>query len=112
MIANIAAAPNRRPRFLLSASFPFDYFFCAPHASPAAVGEPRGSALGCGTALRGSSAPGCPFQAIACASEGYVGTRPQWTSSVPAAIRFAVLTWTRLPPDSDGCALRRLRWNL
>jgi hypothetical protein len=36
---NKAPAPNRRPRFPFAALFPFGYPFCAPPASPAAVGE-------------------------------------------------------------------------
>jgi hypothetical protein len=38
---NKAAPPNRRPRFAFAALLPFNYCFCAPPASPAAVGEAR-----------------------------------------------------------------------
>ena len=41
---NKAAPPNRRPRFALAALCKFDYSFCAPPSSPAAVGEPQRSA--------------------------------------------------------------------
>jgi hypothetical protein len=41
---NFAPAPNRRPRFPLGSSAWFDYLFCAPPVSPAAVGETRRSA--------------------------------------------------------------------
>lgn len=37
--ANKAPAPNRLPRFPLGSLGRFDYPFCAPPASPAAVGE-------------------------------------------------------------------------
>jgi len=38
---NQAPVPNRRPRFPLTASVPHEYWFCAPPASPTAVGEVR-----------------------------------------------------------------------
>ena len=41
---NKAPAPNRRPRFPLGARLPFGFPFCAPRASPAAVGEAQRSA--------------------------------------------------------------------
>jgi len=37
--AEHAPAPNRRPRFPLGGLARFVYSFCAPSASPAAVGE-------------------------------------------------------------------------
>lgn len=42
---NKAPAPNRRPRFPFAALPWFDYLFCAPPSSPAAVGEAQRSAL-------------------------------------------------------------------
>lgn len=41
MPLNNAPSPNRRPRFPLGALGLFVYHFCAPPASPAAVGEAR-----------------------------------------------------------------------
>ena len=38
--ANKAPPPNRRPPFPLGGHAKFGYSFCAPPASPAAVGEP------------------------------------------------------------------------
>ena len=38
-MANKAPAPNHRPRFPLGTLGAFDYLFCAPPASSAAVGE-------------------------------------------------------------------------
>jgi hypothetical protein len=38
---NYAPAPNRRPRFPLEALRQLVYPYCAPPASPAAVGEAR-----------------------------------------------------------------------
>jgi hypothetical protein len=38
---NKAASPNRRPRSAFATRTEFVYCFCAPPASPAAVGEPR-----------------------------------------------------------------------
>jgi len=40
---NEAPAPNRRPRFPLGGSKKFEYRFCAPPSSPAAVGEAQRS---------------------------------------------------------------------
>lgn len=42
--SNKARAPNRRPRFPLLTLRGLVYSFCAPPASPAAVGEARRSA--------------------------------------------------------------------
>ena len=42
---NKAPAPNRRPRFPFAALGSFDYHFCAPPASSAAVGEAQRSAV-------------------------------------------------------------------
>lgn len=42
-----APAPNRRPRFPLGGLVWFEYVFCAPPASTAAVGEARRSAETC-----------------------------------------------------------------
>ena len=39
MKPNQAPSPNRRPRFPLGVLGQFDYFVCAPPASPAAVGD-------------------------------------------------------------------------
>lgn len=36
---NKAPPPNRRPRFPLGVPVQFDYLFCAPPSSSAAVGE-------------------------------------------------------------------------
>jgi hypothetical protein len=41
--ANNAPPPNRRPRFPLGDLRGFDYYFCAPPVSPAAVGEAQRS---------------------------------------------------------------------
>jgi hypothetical protein len=41
--ANNAPAPNRRPRFPFGSLVEFEYVFCAPPASSAAVGEARRS---------------------------------------------------------------------
>lgn len=41
--SNFAPPPNRRLRFPIGTSARFDYLFCAPPASPAAVGEARRS---------------------------------------------------------------------
>jgi hypothetical protein len=43
--ANKAPAPNRRPRFPFAALLPFAHSPCAPHSSPAAVGEAQRWAL-------------------------------------------------------------------
>jgi hypothetical protein len=41
MKSNEAPAPNRRPRFPLGCSGEFEYNFCTPPSSSAAVGEAR-----------------------------------------------------------------------
>jgi hypothetical protein len=67
---NKAPAPNRRPRFLLGGSGCFDYSFCAPPASPAAVGEARRwlGRRGLTVKLASLLLVGCWFAAAGCNS--------------------------------------------